>query len=164
MLCSGGGVVLTIQQGFAGPQGRTPRLQHFVMQSFQGGEAIRFVMQFKQYGISFVQKVLGRYSEEDRFWSIPGSLFKMPASEAAQLAQLMFPQFDRSAARTLLTRTHGTAESTRGMLGKTSEVAAAAEQSAVAMREAFNAQKPEEIERAESGIDEKLNAELAAGR
>lgn len=53
------------------------------------GEAIRFVMQFKQYGISFVQKVLGRYSQEDRFWSIPGSLFKMPASEAVQITQLM---------------------------------------------------------------------------
>lgn len=34
------------------------------------------------------------------------------------------------------------------------------EEQAVAMREAFNAQKPEEVERAESGIDEKLNAEL----
>lgn len=53
------------------------------------GEAIRFVMQFKSYGISFVQKVLGRYTQEDRFWSIPGSVFKMPASEAAQMAQLM---------------------------------------------------------------------------
>jgi len=53
------------------------------------GEAVRFVMQFKQYGLSFVQKVIGRYTEEDRFWSIPGSLFKMPASEAAQFAQLI---------------------------------------------------------------------------
>lgn len=53
------------------------------------GEAVRFVMQFKQYGVSFVQKVLGRYSQEDRFMSIPGSLFRMPASEAAQLAQLV---------------------------------------------------------------------------
>ena len=52
------------------------------------GEAIRFVMQFKSYGISFVQKVIGRYTQEDRFWSIPGSLFKMPASEAFQLANL----------------------------------------------------------------------------
>ncbi|MFL6734150.1 MAG: methyl-accepting chemotaxis protein [Sphingomicrobium sp.] len=38
--------------------------------------------------------------------------------------------------RTLSERTHATAASTRGMLGKTSEVAAAAEQSAIAMREA----------------------------
>lgn len=53
------------------------------------GEAVRFAMQFKQYGISFVQKVIGRYAQEDRFWSIPGSLFKMPASEAAQFAQLI---------------------------------------------------------------------------
>lgn len=53
------------------------------------GEAIRFMMQFKSYGISFVQKVLGRYTQEDRFWSIPGSVFKMPASEASQMAQLM---------------------------------------------------------------------------
>jgi methyl-accepting chemotaxis protein len=38
--------------------------------------------------------------------------------------------------RSLSERTHATAASTRGMLGKTSEVAAAAEQSAIAMREA----------------------------
>jgi methyl-accepting chemotaxis protein len=38
--------------------------------------------------------------------------------------------------RALSERTHSTAASARGMLGKTSEVAAAAEQSAVAMREA----------------------------
>jgi methyl-accepting chemotaxis protein len=38
--------------------------------------------------------------------------------------------------KTLTDRTRATASSTRGMLGKTSEVAAAAEQSAVAMREA----------------------------
>ncbi|MEO5774374.1 MAG: methyl-accepting chemotaxis protein [Sphingomicrobium sp.] len=38
--------------------------------------------------------------------------------------------------RILSERTHATAASTRGMLGKTSEVAAAAEQSAIAMREA----------------------------
>ena len=31
---------------------------------------------------------------------------------------------------------------------------------AVAMKDDFNAQKPEEIERAEAGIDEKINAEL----
>jgi hypothetical protein len=53
------------------------------------GEAIRFIMQFKSYGISFVQKVIGRYTQEDRFWSIPGSVFKMPASEAAQMGQLI---------------------------------------------------------------------------
>ena len=34
------------------------------------------------------------------------------------------------------------------------------EQRAVQLKTEFNAQKPEEIERAESGIDEKLNAEL----
>lgn len=65
----------------------------FVTQGAQAGtgygEAIRFIMQFKQYSISFVQKVLGRYAQEDRFWNIPGSLFKMPASEAAQFAQLI---------------------------------------------------------------------------
>ena len=38
--------------------------------------------------------------------------------------------------RSLTERTRSTAASARGMLGKTSEVAAAAEQSAVAMREA----------------------------
>lgn len=53
------------------------------------GEAVRFVMQFKQYGLSFVQKVLGRYAQEDRFWSIPGSLYKMPRGEAAQVAQMV---------------------------------------------------------------------------
>lgn len=53
------------------------------------GEAIRLVMQFKSYGISFVQKVIGRYTQEDRFWSIPGSVFRLPASEAAQMGQLI---------------------------------------------------------------------------
>lgn len=50
------------------------------------GEAVRFVMQFKQYSMSFVQKVLGRYAQEDRFWRIPGGLLRMPASEARQFA------------------------------------------------------------------------------
>ncbi len=53
------------------------------------GEAIRFVMQFKQYGLSFVQKVIGRYTEEDRFLSILPSIARMSASEASQLAQLI---------------------------------------------------------------------------
>lgn len=53
------------------------------------GEAYRFAMQFKQYGISFIQKVFGRYAQEDRFWKIPGALFGMPKAEAAQFAQLI---------------------------------------------------------------------------
>ncbi len=56
------------------------------------GEAMRFVMQFKQYGISFVQKVLGRYAQEDRFWSIPGKaaqFWKMPQGEAQQFASFI---------------------------------------------------------------------------
>lgn len=50
------------------------------------GEAARFVMQFKQYNLSFVQKILGRYAQEDRFWSIPKGLLSMPAPEARQFA------------------------------------------------------------------------------
>ena len=50
------------------------------------GEAVRHVMQFKQYNMSFVQKVLGRYAQEDRFWQIPKGLLSMPASEARQFA------------------------------------------------------------------------------
>lgn len=53
------------------------------------GEAVRFVMQFRQYNMSFVQKVLGRYAQEDRFWRIPGALLKMPASEARQFAHFI---------------------------------------------------------------------------
>jgi methyl-accepting chemotaxis protein len=51
-----------------------------------------------------------------------------------RVAELVRASTDQS--KTLTERTRATAESTRGMLGKTSEVAAAAEQSAVAMREA----------------------------
>jgi methyl-accepting chemotaxis protein len=51
-----------------------------------------------------------------------------------RVAELVRASTDQS--KTLTERTRATASSTRGMLGKTSEVAAAAEQSAVAMREA----------------------------
>jgi len=51
-----------------------------------------------------------------------------------RVADLIRNSIDQT--RTLSERTHATAASTRGMLGKTSEVAAAAEQSAIAMREA----------------------------
>ena len=51
-----------------------------------------------------------------------------------RVAELVRASTDQSKA--LTDRTHATAASARGMLGKTSEVAAAAEQSAVAMREA----------------------------
>jgi methyl-accepting chemotaxis protein len=50
------------------------------------------------------------------------------------VSELVRASTDQS--KTLTERTKTTANSTRGMLGKTSEVAAAAEQSAVAMREA----------------------------
>lgn len=52
----------------------------------------------------------------------------------SQVAELVRGSTDQS--RNLTERTRATAASARGMLGKTSEVAAAAEQSAVAMREA----------------------------
>lgn len=51
-----------------------------------------------------------------------------------QFAELVHGSAEQS--RTLTDRTRATASAARGMLGKTSEVAAAAEQSAVAMREA----------------------------
>jgi methyl-accepting chemotaxis protein len=51
-----------------------------------------------------------------------------------RVAQLVLASSDQS--KQLTDRTRSTASSARGMLGKTSEVAAAAEQSAVAMREA----------------------------
>jgi hypothetical protein len=38
------------------------------------GEAWRLLFQFKQYPMAFVQQILGRYAQEDRFWSIPGAL------------------------------------------------------------------------------------------
>jgi methyl-accepting chemotaxis protein len=61
--------------------------------------------------------------------------------------------------RQLSERTHATAASTRGMLGKTSEVAAAAEQSAIAMREA--AQTAAGLIRAIE--DARTEVEVAAG-
>ena len=51
-----------------------------------------------------------------------------------RVAELVRASTDQS--KSLTDRTRATAASARGMLGKTSEVAAAAEQSAVAMREA----------------------------
>jgi methyl-accepting chemotaxis protein len=70
----------------------------------------------------------------------------LEAIEAAELRGRESEQFERRVAelvrastdqsKALTERTRSTAASARGMLGKTSEVAAAAEQSAVAMREA----------------------------
>jgi methyl-accepting chemotaxis protein len=70
----------------------------------------------------------------------------LDANDAADARGRQSEQFERRVAElvrastdqstTLTDRTRATAASTRGMLGKTSEVAAAAEQSAVAMREA----------------------------
>lgn len=70
----------------------------------------------------------------------------LEANEAAEARGRQSEQFERRVtelvrassdqSHTLTERTRATAASTRGMLGKTSEVAAAAEQSAVAMREA----------------------------
>ena len=70
----------------------------------------------------------------------------LEAIEAAELRGRESEQFERRVAelvrastdqsKALTDRTRSTAASARGMLGKTSEVAAAAEQSAVAMREA----------------------------
>jgi methyl-accepting chemotaxis protein len=70
----------------------------------------------------------------------------LEANEAADARGRQSEQFERRVAdlvrasteesKALSERTRATAGSTRGMLGKTSEVAAAAEQSAVAMREA----------------------------
>jgi methyl-accepting chemotaxis protein len=59
-------------------------------------------------------------------------------SESVQFEQRVADLFRASAeqSKALTDRTRSTASSARGMLGKTSEVAAAAEQSAVAMREA----------------------------
>jgi methyl-accepting chemotaxis protein len=70
----------------------------------------------------------------------------LEANEAAEARGRQSEQFERRVAELVATsgsqsteltdRTRATASSARGMLGKTSEVAAAAEQSAVAMREA----------------------------
>ena len=74
-----------------------------------------------------------------------------------QVAELVRTSTDQSQA--LTERTRSTATSARGMLGKTSEVAAAAEQSAVAMREA--AQTAAGLIRAIE--DARTEVEVAAG-
>ena len=74
-----------------------------------------------------------------------------------RVAELVAPRTDQSKA--LTERTRSTAASARGMLGKTSEVAAAAEQSAVAMREA--AQTAAGLIRAIE--DARTEVEVAAG-
>ena len=53
------------------------------------GELARFMTQFKNYSISFVNKTLGRYAEADAFWKVPGALAKMPWGETRQLAQMI---------------------------------------------------------------------------
>src|SRR5258705_6142798 len=74
-----------------------------------------------------------------------------------RVAELVRASTDQSKA--LTDRTHATAASARGMLGKTSEVAAAAEQSAVAMREA--AQTAAGLIRAVAGA--RSEVQVAAG-
>lgn len=57
------------------------------------GEAIRMIMQFKNYPISFVTQILGRYAQEDRFLRIPGALARRiiadPQGTGSQVAQLI---------------------------------------------------------------------------
>jgi len=53
------------------------------------GEAARFFMQFKTYSVSFVNKALGRFAEEDTFWKVPGGLARMPWGEKRQAAQMI---------------------------------------------------------------------------
>ena len=53
------------------------------------GEALRFFMQFKTYSVSFVNKTLGRFAEEDTFWKVPGGLARMPWGEKRQAAQMI---------------------------------------------------------------------------
>ncbi|MFZ1680108.1 MAG: hypothetical protein WAT70_03750 [Rhizobiaceae bacterium] len=53
------------------------------------GELARFFMQFKSYSVSFVNKTLGRFAEEDTFWKVPGGLARMPWGEKRQAAQMI---------------------------------------------------------------------------
>jgi len=53
------------------------------------GELARFFMQFKTYSVSFVNKTLGRFSEEDTFWKVPGGVARMPWGEKRQAAQMI---------------------------------------------------------------------------
>ena len=53
------------------------------------GEFFRFFMQFKAYSVSFVNKTLGRFADEDTFWKVPGGLARMPWGEKRQAAQMI---------------------------------------------------------------------------
>lgn len=53
------------------------------------GEIFRFFMQFRTYSVSFVNKTLGRFAEEDTFWKVPGGLARMPWGEKRQAAQMI---------------------------------------------------------------------------
>ena len=53
------------------------------------GEFFRFFMQFKTYSVSFVNKTLGRFAQEDTFWRVPGGVARMPWGEKRQLAQMI---------------------------------------------------------------------------
>jgi len=54
-----------------------------------GGEGLRAVMQFKSYSIGFVNKVLGQFTDEDKFTRIPIGLWRAPLGEKAQVAKLV---------------------------------------------------------------------------
>jgi hypothetical protein len=49
----------------------------------------RAMMQFKGYGVSFINEVLGRYAQEDKFWRVLPSLVRIPLGEKMQLAGLI---------------------------------------------------------------------------
>src|SRR5215213_6639331 len=97
---------------------------------------------------ALLQKCIGAFMRMSSFETdiILAQIALLEANEAADARGRQSEQFERRVAdlvrasteqsHALTERTRATAASARGMLGKTSEVAAAAEQSAVAMREA----------------------------
>lgn len=54
-----------------------------------GGEVLRSVMQFKSYSVGFVDKVLGQFTQEDKFTKIPGGLWRTGAGEKAAVAKMV---------------------------------------------------------------------------
>ena len=110
----------------------------FSAQVFEG-LAAQFEGSDRSRAFEVFSKVINYAGEIIATAAAPRAAVAAPAASAggdfeSRVAELIRSSIEQT--RTLSERTHATAASTRGMLGKTSEVAAAAEQSAIAMREA----------------------------
>jgi len=127
---------------------RTPVPVYFAARTQTAGRISAKIVERFANDAGLLQKCMNAFLRMSAFESdiILAQVALLEAIEAAEVRGRESEQFERRVAelvlasseqsKSLTDRTRSTATSARGMLGKTSEVAAAAEQSAVAMREA----------------------------